>query len=359
MAQPIKRFIDVEITKENPLVSVAGFNKLLCLTEDTVNLPTATRILVTTTKQEAYDTFGSTSEEYLAASAFFDQDPELVNQPETLIFGSYDSAAETEEECLVAIEELNNDWAAMCAVKSLRDVADTNAFADAIETRNKIFVIATNDAQTLVSADETHFAFYLKDNNYKRTAAIYHDQAADYPDMSWLGQQLPKDVGSTNWAYKTLYGQDPVELTESQKNIALGNNCNLYTTTLGADFTYFGTMGGGRNVDKDGEYIDIIRNIDFLNARVGEGMMSLLLENDIIYMTNAGITKCENRLRNLLDFYGVKQSILIEDSIVITAPKRSEISQTDRDDRKLPDLNFTAELTGGINTVVIRGRVTI
>lgn len=280
---------------------------------------------------------------------------------------SQGQVAETFEVGLTAIEASNSEWAAMGAIAKFRDGDITEDMADAIESRRKIFIIATNDANVLVSGVTSTFNYCLMNANYKRSGTIYHDNATLYPDASWLGQQLPKDVGSTNWAYKTLAGIaegadfdiPAVSLTEDQKNNAEAVNCNLYTTTLSADFTYFGIMGGGKNADKEGEKINIIRNIDFMQARIEEGMMSLLLEKDIIFMTNGGITIADNRLISLLDTYGVKQGILIEGTVETSFPKRSEISQSDRDNQLLPDGTFTGELTGSIDRIIIRGTVSI
>lgn len=275
--------------------------------------------------------------------------------------------AETVATAIGAIEEVNNTWASAGAILALRDSSDTEDIADAIESREKIFLIATNDANTVVQGDTSTFAYYLKNLNYGRSAVIYNDNSTLYPDAAWLGQQLPKDVGSTNWAFQTLPGIPEgaavsipaVSLTQAQINAAQDKNCNVYTSTLGSSFTHLGVMGGGRNADKDGEYIDIVRNIDFLTARVEEQLLSLLVEKEIIPMTNGGISTVDNRLKSVLDTYGVKQGILVEGSVVTSFPKRSEISVTDRDNRLLPDGTFTAELQGGINKIVLRGKVYI
>ncbi len=494
MAQrPIKRFVDVEIRKDTPRVSAAGFGILMVIT-DSALLSTTRRHRRFTTPEQVGDFFGTSSEEYKAADAYFFQDPFLEEQPEEIQFGRFADAdtaallecgdspetdievwklvtdgefsididggtveltgldfssvtsladvasvidtalgangdcyflinrfnitspttgaastitllstvavpagtdisgsdyldgdtiqsptnlggsylsqgqvAEDFETALLAIENINSDWYAMGALKKFRDDTVTEDMADEIESRRKMFLIATNDSNTVVLGSTSTFAYYLKNANYKRSSVIYHDNADLYPDMSWMGQQLPKDIGSTNWAYKTLAGIAEgadvdipvVDLSESQKDAALDVNANVYTATLGAEFTYFGTMGGGKNVDKDGEFIDIIRNIDFLQARTEEGLLSLLLERDIIPFTNAGITLVDNRLKNRLDEFGVKQGILVEGTVETSFPKRSEVSQTDRDDRLLPDGKFTAELQGGINTVIVRGTVFI
>lgn len=491
--RPIKRFIDVEITKDTPRVSAAGFNVAMCIT-NSVLLSTSRRVRSFTTPASVSAFFGSSSEEYLVADAFFFQDQFLTDQPDELQFGLFVDAsiaallecgdspqttlatwiavtngnlaitidgglveltaldfssitslddvasvidtalgangdcyylanrfninsgttgaassitvldsiaipagddisgsgfldgdiiasptnlggsilsqgqvAETFEVGLTAIQEIDDTWYAMGALAEFRDLTITEDMADAIESRRKMFLIATNDTNVLVSGSTSTSSYYVKNANYKRTGFIYHDNAILYPDFSWMGQELPKDLGSTNWSFKTLAGIadgasvniPAVVLTEAQKNAAEEVNCNLYSSVLGSTFTYLGTMGGGKNVDKEGEFIDIVRNIDFLQARVEEGLMSLLLEKDIIPFTNAGITTVDNRLKSRLDEYGVKQGILVQGSVVTFFPKRSEVSASDRDDRLLPDGTFQAELSGGINKVVVRGTVYI
>lgn len=296
-------------------------------------------------------------------------DGDIIESPTNLggSILSQGQIAETFATALLAIEAVNSDWYAMGALKKFRDLDVTEDMADEIESRRKMFLIASNDANVLVSGSTSTYAYYLKNANYKRSGWIYHNNSNLYPEASWMGQQLPKDIGSTNWAFKTLAGIaeganvdiPAVSLTEDQINNALAVNGNLYTTTLAADFTYFGTMGGGKNIDKEGEYIDIIRNIDFLQARAEEGLLSLLLEKDIIPFTNGGITIVDNRLISRLDQYGVKQGILIEGTVVTSFPKRSEVSAADRDDRKLPGGTFQGDLAGGIDNVTVRGVVNI
>jgi len=284
--------------------------------------------------------------------------------------GSYLSQGQVAEDfaiALAAIETANNDWYAMSAIKIFRDVSSSENMADEIENRRKVFLIATNDSNTTVLSNTSTFAYYLKNNNYRRTAVIYHDNADLYPDISWLGLQLPKDIGSTNWAYKILAGTlegasvniTSVNLTEDQKDAVEDVNANFYSALLNANIIYPATMGGGKNIEKDGEYIDIIRNIDFLQARVEEGLLSLLIEKEIIPFTNAGIAIVDNRLKLLLQQHGVDQNILIAETIETFFPTRSEVSQEDRDNRKLPNGTFQAELKGAINTVIVRGTVYI
>lgn len=370
MADSSKRFVDVEISKETPRVSAAGFGKLLVLTDNEL-VTVEDRVKRFTTATAVGEFFTTDSEEYKAANAFFFQHPLQTAQPEEILFGRYDETPTTGDltiaAALEAIRAVNDDWATLSGIKKYRDSDDTESLTDAIESIPKIFIIATNDVNVLTLGDETTLNYYLKTAGYRRSGTIYHSDSNLYPDISWLGKQLPKPIGSTNWAYKTLAGIaegalvdiPAVLLSESQIDAALDVNCNLYTQTMAADFTYFGTMGGGRNADNDGEYIDIIRNIDFLQSRVTEGLLSLFLEMDILFFTDGGITTADGRLKSVLQQYGVDQKILIGETVKTSFPKRSSVSSVNRENRFLPDGTFEGELRGAMDTIQIRGKVRV
>ena len=487
----IKRFVDVEIQKGTPSVSVASFGVPILITNSSV-ITIATRTKRFTSKDSVALLFGTASEEWKVADAYFSQDPFLDNQPSELVMGRYvdvassavleagqspltvlatwqaitdgefgidvdgtpvsvtgldfsavtslddvasvisagtagatvtyvinrfvfasaltgvastltllsniagagtdisgagfidgdvaysventsgsllsqGQIAETAEVMVSAIESSNNEWYALGVVKALRDIQFTEDLADAIESRRKIALFTTNDANVAVLGSTASLSYALKTKNYKRTGIAYHNNTNVYPEWSWMGQQLPKDAGSTNWSYKKLSGisegasQDilPVSLTSAQIDACQDVNTNVFTETLGASFIYFGTMIGGKNADKDGEFIDIIVAVDFLQARAEEGLMSLLLEKDVIPFTDGGISIVDTRLKSVLQTYGVNQAILVEGSVVTNFPKRSEVSQSDRDNRLLPNGTFTAELSGAVDTIVVRGTLSI
>lgn len=490
----IERFIDVSITKSTPKVSGAGFGTLLVVTNSDL-VTTGTRVIEFTTAAGVGTYFGTTSEEYKAALAYFSQSSDNEFQPEKILFGRFVDAAsqgviecgqeplsviadwqaitdgefaitidsglvevasldfssatslddvatvidtglstdgsciylngrfvinsdgtagasstvslldtvgtpagtdisgtgyldgdvlksgsnpggsilsqgqiaETPEDCTVWLENKNSEWYTMGFIKGYRDTDNLNLFATAIESRRKTLYITTNDSNTKINGNTTTFAYFCKNAGYKRSGADYSDDADLYPDMAYLGLQLPKTIGTTNWAFKTLPGiadgqafEFPATtFTEEELNIILAMNVNAYTTTLNADFMFYGTNLGGKNVDKEGEYIDIVRNIDFLQARIEEGILNLFLTKDIVPYTDAGIAIIDNNLRSILDTYGVKQGILVEGSVVTSLPARADVSEANRDDRILPSVTFTAELSGAIDKVIIRGTVFI
>ena len=74
MTRPIKRFIDVEIRKDTPRVSAAGFGILMMITDSLLLSSTVRhKSFLSAAAVDAF--FGDSSEESLAADAFFFQDP--------------------------------------------------------------------------------------------------------------------------------------------------------------------------------------------------------------------------------------------------------------------------------------------
>lgn len=358
MAQPIKQFIDVEITRSGAAVTSVGFNSAACFTSDAA-LTTVSQI--TTTTDAVVAIFGADSDEALLAQAYFSQDAFNVYQPKELFFikvPTVDQAGVT-----AAFETYSSSDIAANALGLTKLLRETTGFiemfAASVEATNAISCITSADPNVFVPGNTTNIGAVLKAADIDRTAITGYDGAMLYPDWSWMGQQVPKPLGSTNWAYKKLAGLEsgavaipPSSLSQSQLDAALAINVNIYTKTLGKAFMFFGTTAKG-------SYIDDIRNADYLTAELNIGLLDLFATTDVITMTNGGIATLENRIRNILDARGVKQGILIEGTVKVDLPKRSEIDAADREARTVPNGTFSAELQGVVNKFILRGTVFI
>jgi len=375
MAQGVKRFIDVSISKETALVTAAGFGVPLLLTDNTSVITTAVRAKEYLSLSAVEIDFVAGTDEYNAARAFFNQDPNNKTFPTKLWIGCWDKEnSETVEAALDAIRAVNDDWYALGVTASIRGtVSDIEAMATYIEQLPKVAVIDNNDANCLVLDSTTDILAILKAKDtmgYKRTMIVYHDDVTKYPAWSLMGKYLPLQPGSSQMAYHKLAdtsaGADyipPANITEVQKDNLFQKNGNTVVASLGAEFVYPGVMTGGRNLDRQGEWFDIIRSIDFLTSRTTEQMLSLLLEKanegSKVPYTNAGIAMVKTRLSDALEKYGVATNILVDKSIEISVPKRSDTSIEDRDNRILRNVDFTADLAGAIAGVVVRGKVRV
>jgi hypothetical protein len=223
------------------------------------------------------------------------------------------------------------------------------------ETQKKIFFLSSSEADILTSAT-SDIASFMQGQNYDRTATVYHTNdilvyQPSWIEEGWPGARLPKDPGSQTWAFKTLAGVASYNLTSSERTNALAKNANIYTKTAGVDITEQGVVASG-------EYIDIIRGIDWLESRLQEDVFSLLVNTDKVPFTDEGITQVSGIVQAVLN-EAASQGILVLESIVLTVPLASEVSTANKQSRTLPDIKFTATLQGAIHKVEIEGTVTV
>jgi hypothetical protein len=220
-----------------------------------------------------------------------------------------------------------------------------------VESNKRLCILASDDSNIPDSTGD--IAEYVSTQNYERTAVIYHPDADltasdPYPDAAWMGKVFPYDPGASNWAFKTLAGVASYTLTGAQISTIEGKNGNYYTEVAGIDITQFGTVGSG-------EYLDIIRGLDWLTARIQQLVYTALVNNQKIAFTDNGIGVITSQLRAALG--EAVDNLLINDTFEVSAPLASEVSATDKGNRLLPDVTFIATLQGAINKVEIRGTV--
>lgn len=234
--------------------------------------------------------------------------------------------------------------------------ADIKEAAAWVETQVKLYFFADNDPVTIQSGT-TDLASFMSGQNYDRTVSIYHPNSRTAQTPAWMesgfpGEALPFDPAKQTWAYKTLAGVASYNLTSAQRTNALGKNANIYTETAGVDITEEGNVASG-------EWIDIIRGIDDLTSSLQENIFAELVNVRKVPYTDGGITVIAGITEGTLNSKAESPGLLVKDSIVVTAPKAADVSPTDKGNRLLPDINFTATLQGAIHAVEINGVVSL
>ena len=250
---------------------------------------------------------------------------------------------------LAEIRGVNDLWYALVAHTHVS--ADIQELAAAIETAKKIYAYSSSDADLLTTAT-TSVADVLMGLSYARTFGLY-DPDADtaFPEAAWLGVMLPKDPGSATWKFKTLVGQDADALTPTQLTNLTAKNMNNYQLVGGVNMTAEGVVA-------EGEYIDVIRGVDWLESRMEERIFGRLINADKIPYTNAGLGVIAAELNAQLQ-EGIDNDFLAADPApVVTVPKVSEIATANKLARNLTGVTFTATLAGAIHAVTVTGSVT-
>lgn len=252
------------------------------------------------------------------------------------------------------INNANNTWYALIA--TTRDVPTVKAIAAWTETRIKLFGTSSSDTDIInvpAGTDTTSIAAYLNQLGYVRTFVMYHQDADDdFPEAAWFGRVLPLEPGSETWKFKTLAGISYSNLTTTQSNNALAKKANTYEFVAGTGITANGTVA-------QGEYIDVVRGIDWLTARIQQFVFSVLVQNPKVPYTDAGITVIQSEVMRALAL-GVSNDFLTNDPApVVTVPRASAVPPADKAARILRNVKFTATLSGAIHAVVIRGTVSV
>ena len=269
--------------------------------------------------------------------------------------------ANTPAEDLAEISEENDNWYGL--VYTIRNNTDILLIAAYIEGVRKIFGTCDDDADIIdvaPASDLTSLPALLKATGYARTFVFYHLSAATaFPEAGALGSILPLNPGSYTLKFKTLSGIVADDLSTTQRSNALGKNCNIHTEVGGVNIVEAGNMA-------EGEWVDIIIFVDWLEARITEEVYGLLVRSPKVPYTDAGIAAIEAELTGVLQqgqspAYG---GIAPDDGaggpgFTVTVPEVANISALDKAARTLNDVEFTAILSGAIHAVTITGTVTV
>jgi len=187
-------------------------------------------------------------------------------------------------------------------------------------------------------------------------SAVTVDYFARYtfPESAWAGRQLSADPGSETWKFKELVGVVPVPrtvMTPTQEVNAIAKNANLYTTLGGVGHTHEGIMASGR-------YIDVQHSIDWMQARIGESVTSLLLNAAKIPYTDGGVTLIQSAISGVLE-EAVNNGVLgplldgSGDNYRIALPKVADQTTINRTARYFPGITVQAQLAGAVHKLAI------
>lgn len=252
-------------------------------------------------------------------------------------------------EDIEAVRGENDDW--YCLVLTSRLKADILNAASHIETLRKMFAACSEDSDVPANT-AGNVLESLNDQAYDRTFYIWSDDQESYPEAAWVGRVLPLDPGSETWKFKNLKGVVASDLSTSEQNVIFGNKGNTYETFAGVSITREGTVASG-------EFIDVIRFVDWLEARMQEDIYQTLINVPKIPFTDNGVAVIESLIRKRL-LIGIRVGGLAEDpAFTISVPKVVNVTNVDKAARLLPDVSFAATLAGAIHKVQIRGTVSL
>jgi len=213
-----------------------------------------------------------------------------------------------------------------------------------------LYSAETQDTDVIESGS-SDIASTLQTSAFDRTFLMYAYDLDPSPAAGWLGRQLPTDPGSTTWKFQTLATVAASALTTGEIAFADGKNCNTYTTAGGINITAEG-------VTTSGEFIDVIRFVDWLQARTKENVFRALAVNPKLPYTDSGIQAIVSEVEGVLRQGIFNGGINPDEDYIVNAPLAADVPSATRATRVLSPITFLATLAGAIHKVVVRGTVT-
>lgn len=353
MSNNISDIVNVTIAIESPATDSASFSNLLLVIPQPTNassedMPTVA--VIESAKDLIVYGYTTTDEAYKAATVAFNQDMKpdkvyVIARKNTL------DSTETIADCLDRALSVN-EWYGVALV-SYTTATEIEAAAAWAEANSKLFGF-TYTAGTLpidITPYNNTIAFYAGD--------IKNSEIPDgnkYAVIAFMSKCFAYNPGSETWGLKTLKGVTSSDLTTTKINTLKNSNVNFYFTVANKDVTFEGKVGSG-------EWIDVIRFKEWLINKIQIEVFSYMSKSSKVAFNDAGITGIQNVIESILssaqgtgidnDRYNDDDEV--EKGYTVTVPKSSSISSTDKRNRKLTGVEFTARLTGAIHETQIKG----
>lgn len=268
------------------------------------------------------------------------------------------TTADTASTALAAIEAYSTDWYFIAAEDRTQQFV--LAMASEIQARKKIFFTANSDVAALQGtelASANDVPAQLAKSQYTRTVCLWHHTAAeDYPEMAYIAYGAPYDAGSIAWGNAQLTGvaaslqpSNQRPLTSIQKSALDARHCNFIDLDGGVPVVRRGITSGG-------EWIDIIRGVDWLESDLKTSLRDLLInqKGGKITYDDTGITRIRQVIETSLQ-RAVNRNFL--SSYTVNVPKASQVALADKKARILKDVTFAGILAGAILDVDLKGTV--
>lgn len=261
------------------------------------------------------------------------------------------TSPDTATDALAAVFESNSDW--FFVMSDSHTSVDIQAIAAWGQANKRMFVTSSQETGIFTSATND-VASILQDYEYDNTVFIAHEKAdSQFPEASLVGEWAAVRPGATTLFAKTLTGTLTSNISATQANYAKSKNANVYINRGNLGWFEEGKVCSGR-------FADVIRGKLWLEARMEEDVFALIKsKSDLgkkIPYTDKGVQMLASTMETRLD-EAVRVDFL--SSYKIDPPFVDDIAVNDRANRTLPDLPFTARLSGAFHHIVIRGYVTV
>lgn len=347
MSNNLNDIVDVQIRIAAPATSMSGFESILIVGPQPVSRTQEDDTLGVYTSLEGVKAAGWTEGEavYDAAAVAFSQQV----KPSQIYVAANVTTGDSPEPLSDTLERAaaNTAWFIICPAGLAQE--KNEEIAKWAQAHEKMACFTVTDTESSLSVD-----------TYRNSFEIYSPdkiEADKYMNVAFAVSCLQYQPGSETWAFKTLAGVSPAELTATQMQKLKEANISYYTEYGNKYITQ-----GGKTVDN--EWIDVVRFTLWQQSFMQERIYNLFVTHPKIPYTDSGIAQVQNQMIYALKrgqaMGGIAPTEYDEDGNMIpgytvTVPRARDLTQTERSSRELKNCKFTARLAGAIHYVEIHG----
>lgn len=297
---PYSRVVRVTLSRDDSFPERRGFGIPLFLTtqEKTGVLDATLRTKSYSSPEEVADDWDAVDEFYKAATEAFAQNPRPVQIKVGFLDLDSDPSAQELQDELDAIQDYDPLWYWVDVEATLRDLDALDGLAAWTEARTKFSLITSNDEDTETTSTSTSIAARLKDQ-YERTAVAYHNDAKYYPGYAYAALLGTFNFDNADSAYtgkfKKLLGIPAVNLGSNAIQQITGFQPALGQSATAGNCANTLVNIGGQTFMVEGStltpnlFIDEVHATDWIISRTEEEMLAVLINNDRVPFTDAGM----------------------------------------------------------------------
>lgn len=348
----IKDIVDVSINIKEPTSNPVSYSGMLLLATVPPTVGTSRGVYEIIEAAELVSTYGyeDTDPVVVAADVAFKQSP----CPDKLYIKEFEltnDVVDVEKTLNAALA--NSKWYGFVAAETLTNQQIEDA-AEWAENNKRLFGFSWPTGSIPVDISEYDHTFAIFSGNVPEDAT-----RNAYIHVALMAKCFGYDNGSETWAFKNLKRMSPSSLTNAEVTALRESNANFYQTYADKDLTMDGVTGSG-------EWIDVIRFVDWLQGRLQQRAVEFFAANPKVPFTDAGITGVHNFVTSVLEegqaFGGIAPTQYDESGeevpgFTVTVPLARSVSEADRKARYLRNVKFTANLAGAIHKVQIVGEL--
>lgn len=256
-------------------------------------------------------------------------------------------------EAVETLRETDDDWYILLTDQDGDDaVKELCAWAESTEP---------TEAE-LGAGEEDHRKFYFGQTSNKtigvtnrRCALICTDSTklSEEADAAYVGNVGPFYPQSVTWKFKRPQGISLPNFTNAQRDALEEANINFLTDEYKKIYVKNG-------VCCDGEFIDVQMGADYIAQYMREELYSIFLNNAKVPYTDAGFALIASGVFAALN-RATDLGIIATDPesdagvFTVTVPKRADATDDEARARKMPDIEWEAQLEGAVHSVKVKG----